>query len=222
MCSQQHHVGFKLLWPCCLRHGARFLPCTSPFPGVVGCNSHLTAGTCRCVQGRCRKQRVPLHRHPTPSLQIPEQHHDACTATDCSSTMHISIVMLPERTFNCHSHVNISSPEYCVLCYSIPGMMSAQQRTSGSEHKGHTAKTLTTAAHLQRSLFPSSGCKDGMGSLAGPHLVTALYLIPEQLRLSQPCARAQHRFGTLHPAARFSQEPISQCAKDLRRAYFVA
>ena len=52
--------------------------------------------------------------------------------------------------------------------------------------------------HLQGALLPAAGREAGVGALAGPHPVPALDVVPEQLRLAQPCARAQHHLGALH------------------------
>ena len=76
------------------------------------------------------------------------------------------------------------------ICHIITNTLnlvkSTQKRTA-----------MGVSACLQGALLPPARRKAGVGPLAGPHLVAALDLIPEQLRLPQPSAWPQHSLWPL-------------------------
>ena len=89
-------------------------------------------------------------------------------------------------------------------------MLSGKGRATGVRRIGHiVTNTLNLvpstqkwtamggSARLQGALLPPARRKAGVGTLAGPHLVAALDLIPEQLRLPQPSAWSQHSLWPL-------------------------
>jgi hypothetical protein len=92
---------------------------------------------------------------------------------------------------------NMRGADLCPSPPCPPSRLAAPPTTTPPHPLHRAVPPLLLHVRLQRSLLPAAGRKGGVRPLRRVHLVVPQVVVPEQHRLAQPRAGAQHRLGAL-------------------------